>query len=783
MSLITRVTRTFPLVFGAFACLHAIMANAEPVTEKAEGALEEIIVTAKKREQSLQDVPLAVSALSGEQLKQLGLTDPAQIALQIPGFQWGKQAGNSSPQVWLRGVGALTFFQTSGSPVSLYSDGVVLGTNAGYGFSLLDLERVEVLKGPQGTLYGRNTTGGLINLISVKPVVGGGTEGYLRAKAGNFDLREFEGAVGFSAGDKAAVRLSALSIVRDSWVNNQPENAAYNTGGLPIPSFAKPKGPGADDIAKIDMQSVRAQVAVAPSEDLYVLFNLHAGKDRSHRVHGKLIGFTDYTNLPTTACANPGLGGPCSDMFGFVDSDNSKEGFYNRLSTDEVDQWGGSVTLDWAIGDLTLTSLTSYDEIEREMPLDGDLSPNDSYVQWRYGDYDQFSQEIRLASPIEGRFRWMIGGYYFSSDQTSAWGHVFPDYASLFGVGFFSGIPGIQDGTYRNIYQDSTNIGLFANLDYDLTDALTLSVGLRIVHDERDVDYQAVLFNATDLPVDFITFDEALNNAILETIPLTNLKEDWQEPTGRITLDYQVQPGLKVFGSIAQGFKGGEVNAGAFFWPELGMVDPEYLTSYEFGLKSDFWNGRARLNLDAFYYDVKDQQVSILDPENPGVVVLANAGKQESKGVEAELQLIPLEDLQTNFYLAWLDAEYTQFETGIESYTGNTPPQSPEWSFSGLVRYTFDLAFAEMALQTSFSYTDDVFWEPNNSELMSQEGFWLFNASAEFMFPDKGLVLRLWVNNLTDEEYYSVGIAAPPLFGLQFAADPRTYGATLEWNF
>lgn len=463
-----------PLLLAVALALLAPFASAE------SALIEEVVVTAQKREQAAQDVGIAITAFSGEQIKQLGFQNSIDIVAHTPGMTFGTPtAEGNNANLSLRGVALNDFNDNNESPIAVYVDDVYVSAIAGATFQLFDIERVEVLRGPQGTLFGRNASGGLAHFVTVKPQYDE-YEGYIDVSFGDNSQIKSELAVNAPLGDKAAVRLSLAQNRFDAYVKNR------------VPGVREPNDG--------DSQAARLQLAVAPSETLEMNFNVHWAEENSvdgswqHQATQLTGAFSDIS-IPLPRDVDLYATCPGCDGFGYRDTDGDPwEGDYDRGAPLVIENSGGSLNLDWDINDtMTLTSITSFETYERFFGEDTDLGPFAGIVPTFDSEVDQFTQEIRLAGGNE-RMQWVTGLYYFDSE---AKGTIDAGVVTLSLDGLAPGCnndackPPEEDFLifYSNNWdQDTSSWSVFGQIEYDLNDTFTVIAGLRYTDEERDME-------------------------------------------------------------------------------------------------------------------------------------------------------------------------------------------------------------------------------------------------------------------------------------------------------
>lgn len=732
--------------------------------------LEEVIVTATKRAESLQDIPVSVTAFTGDAIKQLGMTDSGSIATQTPNLSWRSDFGSTSPNIFLRGIGNNSFHANAVGAVGIYSDGVYLNSNLSHGFQLFDLERVEVLRGPQGTLYGRNTTGGLINFIARKPNVDDGYNGSLTTTLGTYNQRDLEIAAGAPLNDYSAIRFAAQSQKRD---------------GLFDSTIA-----GADDKGENESIAWRLNASSQPTDTLQINLNLHGAKNNSDMRPFKSQGVV----CPGGGAPQPGFGNGCTDFLGFEASKEYDEVSESLNTKQQTENYGASLTLDWELDGVTITSVSAWEDADRTMLEDTDRSPAEFFNGSYQASATQYSQELRFTSSGDSELEWMAGLFYFKEDMEQYEAFSLND----LGPGAITagtGLPGFAaEGLAFISAQETLSYSAFTELGYPVTDNLKLTMGLRWTYDERDLsDYRTTIYDASGSRGQYIKQSAA--ESLGYEIASYPQNADWSELSGRITLDYTVNNDILLYYSLSRGFKGGEFNAGATLFPEEFVIaDPEFLTANEVGIKSTWIEGSLKLNAALFHYDFKDQQVfTLASGGGLGIPVqtLTNAGKSEIQGLEVELQYVPVDGWYIQVGLGWLDTEFKEYELTdpssglVTDYSGNDQPAAPEWNLNGLVRYEWSLESGSVvSLQTDFVYTDDQFFTADNNPSLTEEAYWLWNARANFTTADERYSVSIWGKNLFDKEYITTAFDLADFgFNSVGIGDPRTVGVTLAIKF
>ena len=738
--------------------------NAQQTPEKVT-KLEEMVVTATKREDPLQEIPISVTAMDSHTLNDLGFWDSGDIAAQTPNLQWRSDFGTSSPTIFLRGIGNISFHSNAIGPVGVYRDGVYQGSNIVHGFPLFDLERVEVLRGSQGTVFGRNTTGGLVNYIARKPDVLDGYNGRVAASYGSFDLRLIDAAVGFPIGEQVAGRLAFVYRAQNGIFDNVNPSSGFDEAGNP------------------DVKAFRAQLRYQPQKSLDVLLNVHGMHNNSDLRPFKQVG---------TVCppgVKPSLGSACTDLLGQRDSPDLHDSLDNLRTREELSTLGGNLHLNWDLGDYIVTAISAFDHAELERFEDTDHQTSAQLHSSYDSRVDFWSQELRIASDGEGPTQWLAGLYYVQDkldqweafDTNDLFNAINPGAGALFG----STVP---EGVASNIHQETQSFAIFAELTHAFLKRWELTAGVRLTYDQRDVDIEALGWDATTTRNQFVSEATARQLILFNTIPKQSVKKSWLQPSGKLALSYAIDDDQRIYVSGSRGFKGGEFNGGAVFDPaEATLTDPEFVTSFELGYKSRMLDGRLQFNASAFYMEIDDQQVFVLASRELPLQALTNAGKSEIKGFEAELHWLLGESWLFQLGLGYLDARFREFKDPLNpnnDLSGNRLAHAPKWSINGLVQYDWPLELGVVRAQTDFFWTSKQFFTADNNRNLTQNAYGVVNGRLAFISHDQKYEAAIWVKNLFDKDYYTGGFELEAIgFNSFQVGDPRTIGLTLAINF
>jgi iron complex outermembrane receptor protein len=752
-------------------CSAAVMTLACTATAAAQEPpkIEKVTVTAQRRAQDAQDVPGSVSAISGKQVKDNNLKSTDDVAEHVPGVEIGMPSGKGNqPIITIRGVGLNDFNTNNSGPNGIYADDVYQSAPSAQTFQIFDLERIEVLKGPQGTLYGRNTSGGAINFISAKPT----DEFYALGSASyaSFDTYSVQGVLSGALGDDAGVRVAAVKNYSDGYMKNL-ETGEWETG--------------ADDIAG------RILLQYDPSENFTLLFNLHGGRADTRPAEYRHVGTKrspfDFGDADVCTVAEIQAGG-CMDLWGYTGPSDFHEGRYNRRENLEIDSYGGYVRGDYEFGSVTLTSISAYETNDKFHPEDSDAEPF-RLLEIDYGvNSKTFTQEFRLAGGGE-TYNWVTGLYYLhddlKQDQTI---YLFQDADVFFGPGGGDGLAQIGNSQSD---QETTSYAIFGQTDFEIAARTRLTLGGRYTTETKSFHLDGITAfqnGGIDVYGPFVplwTFDNEIDDSAV---------------SGRVAIDHHVSEKVMAYASVSTGFKSGGFNGGflsanpAEAAVQAEPVDSETVTAYEIGLKTESWSDRLRLNFAGFYYDYTDLQVFNLVPAVvPGgfpVNVLTNAESSTIQGVEIEALVKLTEDLTVGAEATYLDAAMDDFkilagDPGEEDLSGNRLPLAPKFSLSTRANYSVSLdELGSLDFFGTLNYRSKVFFDIRNDPLLTQDGLWLANGRITYVSPDTHWELAVFGKNLTDEDYVDYGVNLTSIFGLLElnVGAPRTVGVELTYR-
>ncbi len=726
---------------------------------QAQIVLEEITVTAQKREENIQDVPISISVVSQEVMDsvRVGGKDIRFLNAKTPSLIVESDFGRIFPRFYLRGVGNTDFDQNASQPVSLVYDEVVYENPMLKGFPIFDTQRVEVLRGPQGTLFGRNTPAGMVKIESNKPEDEFG--GYVKLGAGNLDTTDVEAVIGGPIGDKWAMRLSVLNQTRGDFVANDASAIDPNLSALDDPSFLE----GHEEFA------ARFQLAYE-GETFSGLLNIH-GRD-----------FDGTATLFRANIIEPGT----NDFVAGFDPDVVN---FDGRNEQQLQQLGIQLHLVWDLDDLTVTSISSVENVETFSRADVEggigcafcpdaVNPDPSgpgFIPFPAQTADgipqhkQITQEFRLNNNASEGFRWQVGMYFFDEAlQVDSF-----NYADR--TIFFDG--------FAHQEQNTTAYAVFGQGDWDLTDRTILTVGLRFSDDQKNY----VAFRTTDL----------FGVPALGPLPPVFRRTSDSEVSGNISLNYTINDDVSIYGRLARGFRAPSIQGRVLFGNAVTVADSEILHSLEFGVKSQLMDNRVRLNAAVYYLDIQDQQLTA----GSGVAnanQLINADTTTGYGLEADIEWAATENLNLSLGMSYNKTEIDDPDlsvlpcgapctvldpagsfAGSVSIDGNTLPRAPELLANFVLRYTLPLANSDLYFQTDWVYRDEYIFFLYESLEFRGDAF--LEGGANIGWQNDRFDVGAYVRNMTDDLELIAAIDFNNLEGI--INEPMTYGVEFTFHF
>jgi iron complex outermembrane receptor protein len=716
------------------------LAAAAPYASAAEnGGLEEIVVTAQRRVESAQNVGIAMSVLSGQSLADKSISYINDLQNAVPNLQVEPAFGSSQPQFRLRGVGFIDYTSNNTSPVGVSLDGVAFALPIQTQGQLFDIDRVEVLRGPQGTLYGRNTTGGEINFISNRPSAE--PHAGFSLEYGSHNEINADGFVSGGIADGLTGRLAMATEQGGAWQRNRV------TG---------------QSLGDRDKIAVRGQLQWDPAAALDFRLGIHSALDKSDEQGLYLLQpFTPGSGPPaipadTSRYATGWRLAPAfAKLIGI--SSNSKPGLDNSNQ-------GADLTANIDFGGAKLTSITAYNKLIRREYADWDATQFDDSDEYLNSDFDVFSQEARLAAS-HGPFDWVAGVFYSHEDLRE---NFYSDLTDRLG--------GIAVTTYAQV---ANSLGVFAQGNYEFTDTLKATLGVREDHEKREL----IGLNTAFLPGAPSLTGGALGGSITSNLP-----------SGKAELDYKPLSGTLLYASISRGVKSGGFTAhNTVTAPAADPFEPEKLTAYEIGVKSDVTR-TMRVNSSVFYYRYKDEQIlgKVFDDASQSFIGrFVNANSRISGG-EVDLEWRPLAGISISQYAGFAEGYYTSKLLDVPlnpaqppvDYNGR-PESFPKWSYGGDISYSWGLGAFSLTAESNYSFHDtysQFFLLGSNDFTIPR--YWLANANLS-LAPASGApwTITLWGRNIFDKSYDLTRNFFLPTSEVAAAGEPTTIGIRLTYKY
>ncbi len=710
------------------SALFGLNANATAAT------IEEVIVTAQKREESLQTVPLAVTALQADDLAARSIGNLTEVFSQVPGLGYTPSThGGSNANYYIRGIGQVDFISTTEPGVGVYLDGVYVARTVGGALDLLDIERVEVLRGPQGTLFGRNTIGGAVSVVTRDPVFE--YEGTARLRLGERNRVD----AGFSVNvplldDVLATRISFNSRNQDGYGRSlfdgeKQSDEGSNAGRI---TFLWNVTDNFEVTASGDFTRIREQAKHAIS--LEVNPNSFITADQNAFAIANGLEPFDNRWVPDDIYTN----------FAEFHPDN------------EVDIWGARVTAKWEITPaITLKSITAYRDMESDTGLDFDGSPSAISNQTVYDEQDQFSQELLLSGrAFDNRLDWLTGLYYLDE---SGFNQI-----ELF-LSFAENPFGFDTDTINDY--DNSSVAVFGQGTWHFNDQLSFTGGVRWSSDDKE---DIITATATKFGFDLV--------------PPSKVDDNWDSVTWRVGAQYNFTEEAMGYVTYATGFKVGGFNGRPFSTAEaLRDYDPEEVGTVEVGVKTDLFDKRLRLNVAGYYSDYSDIQVTVNTPDpltGQPLNIVENAAAADIYGMELEAWLLLGDYWQLNFGANYIDAEYSRLDAFTNVTLDDDLPQTPDWRFNIGAEFSYPMLMpvigdGRFTARADYYYTDDFYHNAQNSAFNHEPSYDLLHLRATIGPVSGQWSFAAYARNVLDQEYFSyredlllftmaTGVVAPP---------------------
>ncbi|WP_228726947.1 TonB-dependent receptor [Novosphingobium aureum] len=735
---------------------HAQQEAQETAVSEPQTGIQEIVVTAQKRAENMQNVPISVTAVTGDALAATQGTSLQALQGSIPNVQIDNFANTPQSAVFtIRGIGVIEPDPYAGNTVSIVVDGVPQFFSMGALLDLYDVDRIEVLRGPQGTLFGANTTGGVINVVTAQPT--GEFGGHIKAAYGNWNRFDVSGAVEIPlVEDTLSFKVAGIHTERDGWVTNVVDGS---------------------DMGSKNLNAVRAYLKFTPGSSFDATLQGEYVRSRNGSpiiINGGIEGEVLYTEPGTegmyvSPCAG---GGQCVAPDKYYSANNSVPDESN------MDTFSGIFTMnayDTFLGDLT--SITGYKHFKLREYTDQDGSPlfkNDTY---RRTEGWQFSQELRTNLTLSDSFNVLAGGFYLKNHY---------DHIQAYRLQFAA--PGLLQTNLQD--QDNYSLSGFAQAYWQLTDALKLQGGIRYTH-EKTESTPSLITSIGDPAGSNYTGE---GNFVLDSFT-TGGSKSWDNVGWKLGADYQLAAGPLLYASWARGFKSGGFTARVGV-PADGDTpfDPEEVDTFEVGFKADLLNRRLRTNFAMFYTNYRDMQVAQIyfdSATNTQGNRILNAGKSEIKGFEFEATAAPVDGMMLRGSVAYLDAKYKDFLYGdpvsgeIYDLEGYRLQNAPKWNATAGVNFVIPVGDGgELVSDASYSYTSAKYYTAILDTPRSRiQPTHLIDGSITYYPDGRAWSIGLWAKNLLDTRYMSTVYDSPGYGGIAGYGSPRQWGASASFNF
>lgn len=750
------------------AILGAVAGSAAPMAALAQGAtgqdLEEVIITATKRAENLQDVPVSVSVLSGADLANQQIRNAEDLIGKVPNLAVQSTLGDTTPIYSIRGVTAWDYSITQNGPIAVYYDEVYKGNFAIQGLNYFDLERVEVLRGPQGTLYGRNTTGGAINVVAKKP--GFETGGNLRVGYGNYEHLIGEGAFQVPLSDTFAVRVAGTWEDAKGWYKNI--------------------APGQPNLASTDQYAFRATALYKPSDS----FDLTLRASFSRMNPTQMARSDTPFNAGTGAPFYPAVGVNGQPLLPYPVGRNGlsiRETNNPNVTNRTTNTRAVSLTANIDVApELALTSITSWDKGDIKLVNDADGAPIRFTEVGYNGNVKQLTQDLRLTSSFDGSFNFIAGVYYLNEK-------LYSSASNAFGLDMDNNADGVLNAqdciagafflgcSYTNSFdQSKTSYAAYSDFKFAVNDRLTLGAGLRYTKD-KGRQYNLV----GNVLGDKYSYDDP-GVVLFNIIPRTQQAFSGSNVSGKVGIEYRPADDLLLYGNVSTGYRGSSFNAQALFSPaDVSTAKPEKISAAEGGFKWKTASGRVVLNGAFFRYNFKNQQNVDFNSATFSQQ-LVNIPKSRIQGAEFDLTARIADPLTFRGSLGLLDTKTLEGASEGRDIRGKKLVNAPEITLSSAL--TFRTAITDrwnLSAEVSGAYVSRVYFDPTNAQNTSQKPYTKFDGFVRLNDADDRYAVTFWMKNITDELIFVDRVDAIS-FGNYLAnnlAPPRTYGLTFEVNF
>ena len=744
-------------------CFISILAMTSPPLLSAE--LEEVVVTARKTTESLQEIPLSVIAFSPEDLEQQNVADLADLSAKLPSVFIGAGGGlgSNNGSFFIRGLGTDRNAVNQESAVALYIDDAYYGRSDGALLSVLDVASIEVLRGPQGTLFGRNATAGTIRYITKKP--DDELSGKVQITLGSDKRLDLKASVNIPLSDSAALRLSAASINQDGFQTNAVRQ----------------------DLGDKGTDVVRAYLRFAPSDSFELLASFDYSKIDTN---GSAYSLLEIRNNPDSAPAANGINQAIAANFDVLSDpigSTTQSGSTLRASN-KSDSFGASLTFNWYWGsNLQLKWSSTFRTIDIKSDFDFDATRAPLFENQNLDrDSDAYSSELQLSGDaLNKRMRWVTGLYYYnessndSRDSVQAWSPR----------GEFNQVGGgaASTTTRTTLPHELESIALFGQISYDITNRFAITAGLRYTDDKKSIRSQE-FDNAGNL-IQYRGDDPAGN---IGDITIRR-SDSWNAISGRLSLDLQVTDSVFLFASYARGFRGGGINDRIrrdLAPPTYGITSfgEELVDTYEFGIRSDLLQNTLRVNLTYFINDFSDLQISAQQTrfDNGRTrTVVSNVGNAESSGLEAEIAWLATENVRFDVNFGLIDSKVNDGGASIDN--GVRLPNTPEFQYSIGAELTVPVGAGNLIIRADYAGIDDFFSNAARGQMYQVDGYETLDANIAYEPVNPSWSIAIYGKNITDEKYFTQALSfltdAPFGVAAGTPARGREYGVKFKYEF
>lgn len=766
------------LLVSAAAVGIAVGGGVSGMAQAQEGfAIEEILVTSTRRTTSLQTTAAAVSAFSSDDLSVRSVNDIQDLSVLSPSTNVSFYQGEA--QVYIRGIGYSGIIGGTDSSTALHIDGVYMSRSSAAVPGFFDVDRVEIVRGPQGTLYGRNATSGSVNIITKKPTEEFSAEGSVTI--GNYDRYKVFGAVSGPLSDSVRARVAV----------QREDRSGYTT--VIRPQSDPSATPVTDDIEDKSDITARATIEMDASEDVRITLtgDYYEADDAGVVWH--------FINAGTGS--NPFMRNLLESGGHYLPEEKSRTMGSDVNHINKLRVWGLTGKLEWALGDYSLTSLTAYKETRPLNKDDLDTTSGFGVDQLREEDHSQFSQEFQISSPQGEKLEWILGAYYFTEDNAVRNEYFLPFVDEAFGLPSDDGCCLLK----LNGESETEALAGFGEATYDITDRLEVVLGARYSWEKRD-------------GANLVVFENFIPGLLDNVAPFTDKNgnpggDSFSAFTPKFGLNFTVNDDVFTYATVSKGFKSGGFNTGSY---QNTPFDPEKIWAYEVGVKADLFDQRLRVNAAAFYYDYKDLQIQDTEGNN---TVVRNAAKAKIKGVEIESTALLTEELTLDLNATWLHARFSggclsnpkflTYDSGgtngcptnpltpatpnnLQNLDGNHLFRAPDWTIAVGLQYTTDLANGgSLTFRGDYKWQDKTYLTNFNNPAIAnpsaeQGSYDWARARVSYTNPTGNWQIAAFIDNITDEVVatnatFNGDIIDSTLTGS--LAPPRTYGVEFKYTY